>query len=123
MFIAIMRNLLSRTPAFEEGNGTFFVDLRSMDIMDDVTHLNFLDTYFRENHVRSIEAGKLITIYKHVLAWLTDLFRAVPTANTVIIIHHDDQTFYKSYPKKILVLIYVVSSLVWNDYKAVYLQS
>lgn len=94
IFTVIMKSLLRYTREFEETYGVWFVDLRTMDIVENAIPSNFLADSSRATHIRYIIVGKMTTKYPGVLLLLGRLSKDARAANIVGITNVDDSSLY-----------------------------
>lgn len=100
-FTDSMESMLSYTSRFEKNYGEHFVDVRVMDVIDDMACSNALALKSRPTFVCYIGVRKMSFIHKVELPLLIDLGRDMPVAETLGITNLDNPTFYISFEEDI----------------------
>lgn len=108
---------LNYAPALKEDITVHFVDVRIMDIVEDMTSLNLLAANSSVTYRRYIRVGKTMIKRQGVLPLLVKLAENAPLENTIGITYSDVSSIYVSSQEDIFLMNPAGDAFFENDHK------
>lgn len=112
-----MQRLLSYAQAFEEAHCARFVDVRTLDIVENMIISEFLAANLRASYVRYVTVSKMMMHPGVVVPLLVKLGGSALAAKTLGIVHLGDRVLYISHEDDALLIIQTAEVFVKNDYR------
>lgn len=100
-FMDTMLSLLNYAQVFKKDYGVRFVDLKTMDIVEDVLPSNALTVNCNASYILYIRVSRTMIKYQNVLPLLIKPEKNAPAARTLHITYLDDPSFCTSSEKDI----------------------
>lgn len=112
-----MQCLLSYSRAFEEDYGVHLVNMRIVDILEEMTYANFLGTNSKAAHLRYIRDGKMMLNHQRTLSLFVKLVKCLPAAKTIGITHLVDLSLYTFSEEEIVLMIQPTDTFLKKDHE------